>query len=166
MLLFNRHACMAWAVLVRHAGHYGSDGPVAGCSHSWPFPWMSSFWFNWKLGGGPGHSCALWRSQDWSPVGKWVRLPWCQPKLLLTFLPAPPPELSGRCFGDGGFPALSRWWLSPGCAELLALLLNFSVLLAQPEGQVSDGLGEWVGCTGKHLSNESRGPRDIGCLFF
>ena len=47
-----------------------------------------------------------------------------------------------------------------------------SALLAQPEVQVWDGLvvcvglGEWVGCSGKHLNDESRGPRDIGFFFF
>lgn len=28
------------------------------------------------------------------------------------------------------------------------------------------GLGEWVVCSGKHLSNESRGPGDVGFVFF
>lgn len=47
-----------------------------------------------------------------------------------------------------------------------------SALLAQPEVQVWDGLvvcvdlGEWVGHSGKHLSNESRVPKDIGFFFF
>lgn len=46
-----------------------------------------------------------------------------------------------------------------------------SALLAQPEVQVWDGLvlcvglGEWVGYSGKHLSNESRSPGDVGFFF-
>lgn len=61
---------------------------------------------------------------------------------------------------------ISRWWLSLLPGALLGFwscLQNSSALLAQPEVQVWDGLvvcvglGEWVECSGKHLSNESRG---------
>lgn len=43
-----------------------------------------------------------------------------------------------------------------------------SALLAQPEVELWDGLvvcvglGEWVGCNGKHLGDEFRGPGAVG----
>ena len=38
MFLLNRHTCVASALLVSRDGNCGSDGPVPGCSRSWPFP--------------------------------------------------------------------------------------------------------------------------------
>lgn len=91
------------------------------------------------------------------------------------------PDIPG-CSSPRAFWRLFCGWWIPSTVEVVAkasAVLSFwpcfqtsSALLAQPEVQVWDGLvvcvglGEWVGRSGKHLSNESRGPRDIGFFFF
>ena len=50
-ILFSNRTCVSQIVLVGHQGNCGSDVPAPGWPHSWPLPWMSSFWFNWKLEG-------------------------------------------------------------------------------------------------------------------
>ena len=98
-------------------------GRIPGPSPECPASGLTGSWE-----AGSGHSCALWHSEDWSPVGKWVRPPWCQPKLPLTFLAAALPPapafwgvVSGMVHSQHCKGGVWAW----GSAGFLALLPNF-----------------------------------------
>lgn len=167
MFLFNKHTCMAWAVLVSCDGNCGSDVHIPGPSPECPTSGLTG---SWEEGqdtlalSDVTKTGALWES-GWGFPGanpncswhSWLRLP--------------------RAF----WRLFWGWWI-PSTVEVVAepsAVLSFwpcfqtsSALLAQPEVQVWDGLvvcvglGEWVVRSGKRLSNKSRGPRDIGFFFF
>lgn len=125
---------------------------------------MSSFWFNWKLEGSSGPSCYCLTLPGEAFLEP-IQISYCHSYSSYPF--------SGGCFGNSAFSALLQvlrhyclglWWVS-GPASTLQCSSCSTRCSSVGWLVVWVGLGRWVGCSGKHLSNNLKTLGKLDVIF-